>query len=81
MESTLNLLESMKDFAIKAASSDDPDSSSVAEPSYHHEPYCTRIRTGISNEISGAICQASIDDSHPLGYGISKTYFTLKKSS
>lgn len=81
MESTLNLLESMKDFAIKTASSDEPDSSSVAEPSYHHEPYCTRIRTGISNEISGAICQASIDDSHPLGYGMSKTYFTLKKSS
>lgn len=38
-------------------------------------------RSEISNYIFGAIYQVSLDNSHPLGYGLSDRYFTLKTSN
>jgi hypothetical protein len=42
--------------------------------------YEDRIRASINNEIPGAITKLTLDTSHPLGYGMSSTYHSLKTS-
>jgi hypothetical protein len=44
------------------------------------KPYKVQEREGISNLITGAIFQAQLDPSHPLGFGYDSTYFSLKLS-
>jgi len=39
-----------------------------------------RLRASINNEIPGAITKLTLDTSHPLGYGMSSTYHSLKTS-
>ncbi len=45
------------------------------------ERFESAFRKNVSNWMPGAIVQLQIDDSHPLGYGLGKTYATLKLSS
>ena len=42
------------------------------------KPYRTRERDGISDQLPGAIVKAKVDNSHPLAFGISEYYFSLK---
>ena len=44
-------------------------------------PYEARERRDISQEISGAIFRVKLDDTHPLGFGYSDTYYTLKRGA
>ncbi len=42
--------------------------------------YGMRFRENASQSIPGAIFEITMDNTHPLGYGYEKTYFTLKSS-
>ncbi|MDN5203982.1 M14 family metallopeptidase [Fulvivirgaceae bacterium BMA10] len=45
------------------------------------EPYANRERSSISQVITGSIFKATMDNSHPLGFGYPSHYFTLKLNS
>ena len=45
------------------------------------EVYGNRQRKGMEEYIPGAIYKTKLDNTHPLGFGYSKQYFTLKRSS
>lgn len=42
--------------------------------------YAAQERSAIINQIPGAIYKTTIDNTHPLGFGITDTYFSLKTS-
>ena len=64
-------------FALKkAASPSDPDSLG-AGPSR----YAERRRDALVTATPGSIHRATVDASHPLGFGMGETYFTLKRSA
>ena len=44
-------------------------------------PYAKRERENVKNMITGSIFKSEVDVTHPLAYGYSDTYFTLKLSS
>ncbi len=43
-------------------------------------PYMTSERNMISDQLPGAVVKAKCDNTHPLGYGMSDLYFSLKTS-
>lgn len=43
-----------------------------------YDTFAERERQAISNAINGAIYPVTLDNTHPLGYGMSNQYFTLK---
>ena len=45
------------------------------------ETYAKRQRKGMEEYIPGAIYKTKLDNTHPLGFGYSSQYFTLKRSS
>ncbi|MEL7222999.1 MAG: zinc carboxypeptidase, partial [Bacteroidota bacterium] len=44
----------------------------------HNHSYAGAERRNIANSIPGAIFSVKIDNTHPLGFGLEDTYFTLK---
>ncbi|MFV8224570.1 M14 family metallopeptidase [Christiangramia aquimixticola] len=44
-------------------------------------PYANRERESIKNLITGSIIKTQVDNTHPLAYGYTNEYFTLKLSS
>lgn len=44
-------------------------------------PYASREREAIKKTISGAIFKTKVDNSHPMAFGYTNTYFTLKDHS
>ncbi len=44
-------------------------------------PYAKQERENANNLIAGAIFKSIVDNTHPLAFGYSDTYFTLKRSS
>jgi hypothetical protein len=65
-----------EEFALKQKKNDDG-----AKAKSNLVPYELRERTGLKNNLYGSIFQANIDNTHPLGYGYSKTYLSLKLNS
>lgn len=53
---------------------EEPKKDSTAAP----KPYRLREREGISDQVPGAIVKAKADNSHPLAFGLSDYYFSLK---
>ena len=55
------------------------------EPKDEEEPsqkiYEQREREGMKNFIPGAIYEVAVDNTHPLGFGIARKSYTLKRSS
>ena len=45
------------------------------------ETYANRERKSLEDYIPGAIYKTTLDNTHPLGFGYSNQYFTLKRSS
>lgn len=45
------------------------------------EPYAGSSRRALSNYIPGAIFPVQVDNTHPLGFGLGETYYSLKTSS
>ncbi|MEZ4983834.1 MAG: M14 family zinc carboxypeptidase [Saprospiraceae bacterium] len=48
------------------------------EPPYEDHTYANAERRSIADANPGAIFSVAVDDTHPLGYGLGNTYFTLK---
>ncbi len=44
-------------------------------------PYSSLERENIPDQTPGAVVQANLDNTHPLGYGFSNTYFSLKTNA
>lgn len=53
---------------------EEPKKDSTAAP----RPYRSRERENISDQLPGAIVKAKVDNSHPLAFGLSDYYFSLK---
>jgi hypothetical protein len=45
------------------------------------EPHSHRVRSSVKNNMPGAIFKLNWDNTHPLGFGMSDYYFSLKTSS
>ena len=45
------------------------------------ERYDSATRRDISSQLPGAVFKASVDPSHPLGFGLGEVYYTLKTDS
>ncbi len=43
--------------------------------------FCDAERTSLSDNLPGAIVKVTLDNSHPLAYGMGETYFSLKTNS
>lgn len=73
LESALDLLSGDKDFGlVEKAGSDSAD----AQLTYFGD----RGRAGIADDVPGSIFSVRLDSSHPLAFGYSDTYYSLKRS-
>jgi hypothetical protein len=72
--SALRAWENKKGFQLKKEESKDDGSDEVEEPM----KYAERERSFLANFIPGAIIQIQFDQTHPLGFGMDDTYFSLK---
>ncbi len=77
MENTVSLLADKKGFSIKSLPADKRDTSAKNKP----DPvklYADRDHEAIRSSVPGAIYKVNMDNTHPLGFGLGKYYFTLK---
>ena len=82
----LSAFEEKSGFSLKKYASDDEESiekraKERAALASRLEHYTGRERRFISNQIPGAIYKLKVDNTHPLGYGLSNYYFSLKTST
>ncbi|RWY52470.1 M14 metallopeptidase family protein [Mucilaginibacter gilvus] len=75
MENAVSLLADKKDFGIKHKE-DKKDDKKDKTPEV--KVYANRERDAISSGIPGAIFKMSLDNTHPLGFGMPNYYYTLK---
>jgi hypothetical protein len=84
--SALSHFRDKEGFALKQyAESDKADEMKKAEEKdrldLRLESYESGERRSVSSEIPGAVFKAKVDNTHPLGFGLGDTYFTLKTDS
>ena len=79
IQGVVNILAEQGDFGIinKNEKEDDTDSTNYAAL----KKYNNREREDLPNNIPGAIYKVEMDNTHPLAYGYSSTYFTLKQDA
>ncbi|MCZ8354131.1 MAG: M14 family zinc carboxypeptidase [Cyclobacteriaceae bacterium] len=82
----LNSFMDKKGFSIKQFASEDIEKSiekteDEIEKKSGTTPYDATERKELSNYIYGAIYKAKVDNTHPLAYGLSDTYYSLKTSN
>ncbi|MEZ4701276.1 MAG: M14 family metallopeptidase [Rhodothermales bacterium] len=75
MEGAVRFLAGQEGFRIRRVATDEAPADSAALDARR---YGNRERDALSDEIQGAIFRVSLDTSHPLAFGYSDTYFTLK---
>ncbi|MFI5159884.1 MAG: M14 metallopeptidase family protein [Sphingobacteriales bacterium] len=78
MESTISQLVDKKGFSIKAPKDDKPKEDTAKNNPSLIKLYADRDHESIRSNVPGAIYKVDMDNSHPLGFGLSKYYFTLK---
>jgi hypothetical protein len=64
-------------FELKSKTEETKKDSAATAP----KPYQTREREGISDQVPGAVVQTNVDSTHPLAFGFSGRYFSLKTTS
>ncbi len=74
--SALNSFADKKGFSLKRKENKDKDDD---EPNM--TPYAEQERENANNLIAGAIFKSKVDNTHPLAFGYTNNYFTLKRSS
>jgi hypothetical protein len=79
----MNSFADQKGFGLQKYSSEDEKNNADTRMKEEQERrglmrYEAVQRQDISKSISGAIYKVSLDNSHPLGFGMGKTYYTLK---
>tara|TARA_R110002126_G_scaffold258482_1_gene401439 strand:- start:193 stop:2673 length:2481 start_codon:yes stop_codon:yes gene_type:complete len=72
----LNSFADKDGFALKKKKSDD-----IEDKSPNLTPYAEQERKSVQNFITGAIFKSKIDVTHPLGFGYTNEYFSLKLGS
>ncbi|WP_426669717.1 M14 family metallopeptidase [Mucilaginibacter sp. McL0603] len=76
METTVSLLVDKKGFSIKNHPPDKRDTTKNAPGLVKN--FADRDHEAIRSSVPGAIYKVDMDNTHPLGYGLNKYYFTLK---
>ncbi|MBL7796626.1 MAG: zinc carboxypeptidase [Saprospiraceae bacterium] len=64
-------------FELKSKTDTKKDTAATTSP----KPYLAREREGISDNVPGAVVQTRVDATHPLTFGFSGRYFSLKTTS
>lgn len=78
IEGAASWLTGKDGFALKAAPRDEPaDSVKTAEA--RTKTYAERERDGLTSDNPGAVFAATVDTTHPLGYGMSGTTWVLRR--
>ncbi len=80
MENAASALVDKKGFSIKAKAAekkDDKDKKTISAKDL--TPYEDRDREAIKSTIPGAIYKLTLDNTHPLAYGLPKYYYSLKQ--
>ncbi|MCK0110146.1 M14 family metallopeptidase [Flavobacteriaceae bacterium S0825] len=72
IDRALSTFAGKKGFGLKYNDNDDDNESN------NLIPYADRQRESAKNMITGAIFKTNVDNTHPMAYGYSKDYFTLK---
>jgi hypothetical protein len=75
LQNTVGQLAGKKGFDIKARELDTTRNKPAVKA------YADRVREAIKTNVPGAIYKMDIDNTHPLGFGFSDYYFTLKLSN
>ena len=78
MESTIAQLVDKKGFSIKSIKDDKAKEDTLKNNPTLIKSYADRDHESIRSNVPGAIYKVDMDNSHPLGFGLSKYYFTLK---
>jgi hypothetical protein len=76
MENTVSLLADKKGFSIKNLPAEKRDTSKNSADLV--KTYADRDHEAIRSNVPGAIYKVDMDNTHPLGFGLNKYYFTLK---
>jgi hypothetical protein len=76
MENTILLLADKKGFSIKSLPADKRDTTKNKPDLV--KLYADRDHEAIRSSVPGAIYKVDMDNTHPLGFGLGKYYFTLK---
>jgi hypothetical protein len=76
MENTVSLLADKKGFSIKNLPAEKHDTSKNSPDLV--KTYADRDHEAIRSNVPGAIYKVDMDNTHPLGFGLNKYYFTLK---
>lgn len=79
----LRALEDKRGFNLTKYTVDDDKSAAEkaekkADLDHRFDPYAGQERRYVSEDIPGAIFKVKVDNTHPLGFGLSDHYFTLK---
>ena len=72
IDRALSTFAGKKGFGLKYNDNDDDNESN------NLIPYADRQRESAKNMITGAIFKTNVDNTHPMAYGYTKDYFTLK---
>jgi len=72
----LNSFADQKGFALTKKNSED-----TKDKSPNLTPYAEQERESVKNLITGAIFKSKVDNTHPLGFGYTNEYFSLKLGS
>lgn len=76
IDGALNSFADHKDFGLKRNIIEDSTATKT-----NLTPYAERERESTNDMITGAIFKTEVDTTHPLAFGYSKNYFTLKSGS
>ncbi|MFK7808349.1 MAG: M14 family metallopeptidase [Saprospiraceae bacterium] len=84
--SALRVLNEKEGFSLKGYASDkdksaDKSAREKAKMNSRLHPYAGQERRSITGQMPGAIFKVNMDQTHPLGFGLGKHYFSLKTSS
>lgn len=81
MGDALNAFADQNAFALKRRNENGNGGNGDEAQAALLQPYGDRERSSISSFIPGAIFKIRLDNTHPLGYGLADTYFSLKTNS
>ncbi|BDD02691.1 M14 family metallopeptidase [Aureibacter tunicatorum] len=86
LQNALKAFKNKEGFGLQAYRNEsEKDKFEKIDEAYHESnlltDYHSRNRRAISQDISGAIFNARLDNTHPLGFGYDKHYYTMKTSS
>lgn len=80
IQGAVNLLAQNSDFGIKNKAGQDDEK--AGDSTYASlKKYANREREDLPNNIPGAVYKVELDNTHPLAYGYSNTYYTLKQDA